>query len=646
MKVFVSTHPFGANNDAPIDLLKKNNIDVSLNPYGRKITREELIENIKDVDGLIAGTEKIDKEVLAHAPNLKIISRVGIGLDSISFKDVLDRNILLTYTPEAVTRAVAELTLANMLNLARSIININNDLKEGRWNRIIGYELSTLTIGIIGFGRVGRTVAKLLRGFDCRILANDLAPDDEIGSYYDITFCKKEEIYKNADIITLHVPKTPLTDNMITLREMQLMKRTASLINTSRGGIINEDDLFEALKEGEIASAAIDVYNKEPYEGPLAGLENIILTSHSGSCSTRARHLMEFTAASEIEKFVNGHPPIFPVPDELIHFERNKKYVPINSDWREVSSFNLESNSDEFYQLYRRRWRQYPTNSFVGPTPLNIDIELMKSNADTPNTSELTLSQTQLDSVFMSHSVYSSIINEIKNFNEPVAIKFGFRGDPLYHPQVIPFVRMAKEAGAVETIISTYGWSLNMASVEGLIDAGLDVLNIFLEEECYHPEDKGANITKIHKICKILNIIREQRALKNVLLPKIRLVIRQDPFVDNDISRYKRYWRIWTDNITLCDKEDLNLKPSSNEKPWSCSKLWQRMAIAHDGTFLMCHHDINEKYKLGQFPEQSIHSTWTGKSFEEMRKSHLANKAHQIEPCKSCIHRLTEYKKI
>ena len=154
MKVFVSTHPFGSVNPEPLHLLAGHGVDVELNPYGRKITIEELRKHLCDKDALIAGTERINDGVLACAPNLKLIARVGIGLDNIDFDATSCRGILVTYTPEAVSEAVAELTVANMLNLARRIPEINATVKSRGWNRLIGFELAGKTIGIIGFGRV------------------------------------------------------------------------------------------------------------------------------------------------------------------------------------------------------------------------------------------------------------------------------------------------------------------------------------------------------------------------------------------------------------------------------------------------------------------------------------------------------------
>ena len=228
-KVFVSTQPFASISPEPLDILAEHNLSIELNQYGRKITQQELKVHITGKHALIAGTEKIDKSVLDCCPDLKIIARVGIGLDNISFDEVKRRGILLTYTPQAVSQAVAELTVANMLNMARWIPQIHMAMKAGKWSRLIGFELAGKKIGIIGFGRVGQRVAKMLQGFSCELLVNDIAFDEEAGSRYGVRFCTKEQIYTEADIITLHVPRTQLTMGMVDKSVFKQMRNDTCL---------------------------------------------------------------------------------------------------------------------------------------------------------------------------------------------------------------------------------------------------------------------------------------------------------------------------------------------------------------------------------------------------------------------------------
>ncbi|TGL02334.1 dehydrogenase [Leptospira bouyouniensis] len=327
-RIFVSTYPFGQYNEEPISILRKEGWEVVLNPTKRKLTSEEVAEYAKDVDAIIAGTEDLTP-LIQKNPGLKIISRVGIGLDSVPLQLCRDKNITVAYTPDAVTMAVVELTIGLMVSLTRKVHLANFELRRGGWSRFTGKRLGESVIGLIGLGRVGSNVLRILKEFRPKeILVNDLKnKSKEIQEIMQDTGLKvrqvdKEEIYKNADIISLHVPLTNLTRNMIGKTEFGLMNESTFVINTARGGIVNESDLFHAVKSEQIAGAAIDVFEKEPYKGNLIELENIILTEHMGSCSFDCRYLMEFGAASEVVRFFKGEPLLNPVPDEELENQR------------------------------------------------------------------------------------------------------------------------------------------------------------------------------------------------------------------------------------------------------------------------------------------------------------------------------------
>lgn len=327
-RIFVSTYPFGQYNEEPISILRKEGWEVVLNPTKRKLTSEEVAEYAKDVDAIIAGTEDLTP-LIQKNPGLKIISRVGIGLDSVPLQLCRDKNITVAYTPDAVTMAVVELTIGLMVSLTRKVHLANFELRRGGWSRFTGKRLGESVIGLIGLGRVGSNVLRILKEFRPKeILVNDLKnKSKEIQEIMQDTGLKvrqvdKEEIYKNADIISLHVPLSNLTRNMIGKTEFGLMNESTFVINTARGGIVNESDLFHAVKSEQIAGAAIDVFEKEPYKGNLIELENIILTEHMGSCSFDCRYLMEFGAASEVVRFFKGEPLLNPVPDEELENQR------------------------------------------------------------------------------------------------------------------------------------------------------------------------------------------------------------------------------------------------------------------------------------------------------------------------------------
>lgn len=323
-KIFISTYPFGQYNTEPIEVLEKMGWNVLLNPAKRKLTSNEVAEFAKDVDGIIAGTEDLTPLIKVNR-NLKIISRVGIGLDSVPLQLCKENGITVAYTPDAVTMAVVELTIGLMVTLTRKVHLANFEIRQAGWSRFTGKRIGESTIGLIGFGRVGSNILRILKEFKPKqVLINDLKNKDiEIKSIIENTDMivrqvAKEEIFTNCDIISLHTPLTRLTKNMIGKTELSMMNKNTFVINTARGGIINEIDLYHSLKNGEIAGAAVDVFEKEPYVGNLTELENIILTEHMGSCSYDCRYLMEYGAAAEMVRFFNGEPLVNPVPEEEI----------------------------------------------------------------------------------------------------------------------------------------------------------------------------------------------------------------------------------------------------------------------------------------------------------------------------------------
>ena len=306
MKVLITTVPFGNRNRLPLDLLNNANIEYLINPLNKKLNEKELIEMVKDFDAIIAGTEKISEKVINNANKLKHISRVGIGLDSVDLIAAEKNGIKVSYTPDVPAPAIAELTIGMMLNLLRSMHVSNSKMHKGEWYRIFGKRLSNVTIGLIGVGRVGIRVIKHLQGFGSpKILANDLSESvKELD--LPVQWVEKEKIFKEADVITLHLPLTKLTKDLVKKDHLLLMKKDAIIINTSRGGIINENDLYNIMKSGHLSGAAIDVYENEPYDGPLKEIERCLMTSHMGSMTTDCRSKMEIEATEEVIRSLTG----------------------------------------------------------------------------------------------------------------------------------------------------------------------------------------------------------------------------------------------------------------------------------------------------------------------------------------------------
>ena len=290
-------------------IVEENGFELSKNEHGRKITTAELAEDIKDAEVLIAGTEKITEEVFKKAPNLKLISRVGIGLDGIDFDLCKQYGVRVAYTPDAPTMAVAELCVGMIIDLARKITVTNNNLKErSLWQRHMGTLLYGKTVGIFGMGRIGKSLIHLLSTFNVKFLVHDIEPDIAFGRLYNVSFVSKDELLEQSQIISVNLPLKSDTADYITKAELSKMRSDAILVNTARGGIVNEQDLYEALKAGTLAAAAVDVFEEEPYVGNLRELDNCLLTCHMGASTIDSRTDMEVQALEEAVRYKNGEP--------------------------------------------------------------------------------------------------------------------------------------------------------------------------------------------------------------------------------------------------------------------------------------------------------------------------------------------------
>jgi D-3-phosphoglycerate dehydrogenase len=299
-----------------VDLLSAAGIAFRTNPLERKLTESDLIDLIGDTEYLIAGTEPITDAVMAAAPRLKLISRVGVGLDGVDLRAAAARGIDVAYTPDAPAPAVAELTIGLMLSLLRGVHTANARMHRGEWQREFGRRIPEVTIGIVGAGRIGGRVIRRLAAFGSpRMLVNDLAPDPQIAPGLKLEWVGKEQILREADLISIHAPLTAHTRGLFGEEELLLMKPDALLVNVARGGIVDEDALFEVMSRGHLAGAAIDVFEREPYGGRLAEIERCLLTSHMGSMSLDCRERMEIEATEEVIRYASSLPLKSPVPE-------------------------------------------------------------------------------------------------------------------------------------------------------------------------------------------------------------------------------------------------------------------------------------------------------------------------------------------
>ncbi len=295
-KIVITTTSFGEYGNSCLEKCRRQGFEVTLNPYKRKVNQAELIDLAKEAVGLVAGTESITKGALLKLSKLRVISRCGAGMDSVDVEAAKELKIKVYNTPDAPTLAVAELALGLMLCLLRKINEMDSSLKHGKWEKKMGYLLGDKKVGIIGFGRIGRKIAELLEPFGCEIAYNDPFVEKTLSGLKNYP---KDALLKWADIITLHVSTNGI---ILGEKEFRLMKKGAWLVNVARGGIINEAELYRGLKEGRIGGAALDVFQEEPYNGPLREFDNVILTPHVGSYAREARIKMEMQAVENLLK--------------------------------------------------------------------------------------------------------------------------------------------------------------------------------------------------------------------------------------------------------------------------------------------------------------------------------------------------------
>lgn len=313
-KVLVTARSFAKSPEARA-VLEQAGCEMIFNPYDRPLTEDELVELIKGMDALVAGMDAVTAKVIAAGlPTLKIIAKHGVGYNTIDVAAAAAYGIPVTITPGANNISVAELAIGLMLAVARHIPQMDGIVRRGGWSRMTGSELYGKVLGIIGMGSIGCEVAKRAHAFGMKIIAYDIRPRQDMIENYGVTYLPMADCLAQADFLSLHAPALPETIGMINKDTLKTMKRTAFLINTARGDLIVEEDLYDALKNGVIAGAGLDTFAHEPIKDTrLFTLDNVVLTPHAGATTHEAVTRMGVMAAEEVVRVLSGQPPQNPV---------------------------------------------------------------------------------------------------------------------------------------------------------------------------------------------------------------------------------------------------------------------------------------------------------------------------------------------
>ena len=304
--ILVSLSTFAAIDKRPLSMLEESGCRFRIHASGKRITREELIQEGPDAAVIVAGVESYDAATLARLPALRCISRCGVGVDAIDLAAARERGIVVTNTPTIPTEAVAELALSMFLSLSRNLRPQANLMGARRWERLNAHLLAGRTVGLLGLGRIGRRVAELCRAFNTKVVAHDPQGDPVVAEALGVALVGKKELLDQADIVSLHASSGGAEEVLIGAPELKLMKPEAVLVNLARGGMVDEAALVEALRTGELAGAGLDVFGEEPYRGPLCDFDQVILTPHSATSTLETRAAMEAQCVENALAFLSS----------------------------------------------------------------------------------------------------------------------------------------------------------------------------------------------------------------------------------------------------------------------------------------------------------------------------------------------------
>ena len=303
-KILFTTSSFDLNNFEEHDLLESLGFEIILNPFKKRLTEDQIVGLLdEEVVGIVAGLETLNDKALRSAKGLKVISRCGIGLDNVDLKVAFELGISVFNTPDAPTRAVAELTISHILSLSRRIVEADRLVRNGTWQPLMGSLISEQTIGIIGYGRIGKMVAGLLLNFGAKVVVHDMFYVQE----GDVQSVSLEELLKESNIVSLHLPYSSENHHFINSSNLKLMKKGSLLINIARGGLVDEEALLSQIESGRLGGAAFDCFEIEPYNGPLTKCPSVQFTAHMGSYAKESRLMQEAEACVNLMKGLRLH---------------------------------------------------------------------------------------------------------------------------------------------------------------------------------------------------------------------------------------------------------------------------------------------------------------------------------------------------
>lgn len=306
MRVLITSNSFGKYDDTQRTILEQNGWEIVENRYNRIMSEEEMIQEVVGVDAIILGSDPVTSTVIDAADKLKIISRYGVGIDNIDVAYAKERGIEVTVTKNCNSDAVADYTLGLMLSTLRHISTVDKDLKEGVWKKQTGLDLCDKTVGVFGLGSIGKGVVKRLSGFGCKILGYDVYIDEAFVEDNNVTVCSPEQIFKEADIITLHIPGNSDGTYFISTKEIESMKSNVTIVNTARASLVDEDAIIHALKTRRIYGYGTDVFSSEPnIPANFIGIEHAVLSPHTAAVSVEAVNKMTRKAVENILEYFN-----------------------------------------------------------------------------------------------------------------------------------------------------------------------------------------------------------------------------------------------------------------------------------------------------------------------------------------------------